>query len=70
MLERCDGMDKLAEMRGEMDQIDRELTGLLLRRLDMAERIGAYKQELGLPALDQRRELQVLQNVSAQTGDR
>jgi len=70
MLERCDGMDKLAGMRGEMDQIDRELTGLLLRRLDMAERIGAYMKELGLPALDQRRELQVLQNVSGQTTDR
>ena len=62
-------MEHLTTLRGEMDQIDRELTQLLLRRLDLAQTIGKHKQELGLPALDQRRELQVLQNVSAQTAD-
>lgn len=61
--------DQLKDLRGEMDQIDQELAKLFLRRLDMAEKIGAYKKTAGLPALDQRRELQVIQHASALTED-
>ena len=62
-------MEKLNALRGEIDQIDQELAQLFLRRLDMAEQIGAYKQQVGMPALDQRRELQVIQNASQLTAD-
>ena len=62
-------MERLALLRKEMDEIDRELTRIFLRRLDVAAEIGAYKQQIGLPGLDQRRELQVIRNASAQTED-
>lgn len=62
-------MEQLALLRKEMDEIDRELTQVFLRRLDVAAEIGAYKQQIGLPGLDQRRELQVIRNASAQTED-
>ena len=60
-------MEQLQKMRNEMDQIDQELAQVFLRRLDLAAQIGAYKQSVGLPALDQRRELQVIQNASQLT---
>ena len=59
-------MERLALLRKEMDEIDRELTRVFLRRLDVAAEIGAYKQQIGLPGLDQRRELQVIRNASAE----
>ncbi len=60
-------MEQLQKMRDEMDQIDQELARTFLRRLDLAAQMGAYKQSVGLPALDQRRELQVIQNASQMT---
>ena len=36
-------MEQLALLRKEMDEIDRELTRVFLRRLDVAAEIGAYK---------------------------
>ena len=62
-------MEQLQQMRNEMDQIDQELARTFLRRLDLAAQIGAYKRDAGLPALDQRRELQVIQNASQLTQD-
>ncbi|MBQ8852409.1 MAG: bifunctional chorismate mutase/prephenate dehydratase, partial [Oscillibacter sp.] len=46
-----------------------ELAQTFLRRLDLSAKIGAYKRDAGLPALDQRRELQVIQNASQLTQD-
>ena len=57
-------MERLREMRSEMDRLDEELTQMFLRRLELSARIGAHKQQVGLPALDQRRELEVIRNVS------
>lgn len=62
-------MEQLQQMRNEMDQIDRELAQSFLRRLDLAARIGVYKQSVGLPAMDQRRELEVIQLASQMTGE-
>lgn len=62
-------MELLQQMRNEIDQIDQELAQTFLRRLDLSAKIGAYKRDAGLPALDQRRELQVIQNASQLTQD-
>ena len=62
-------MEYLQEMRKEMDRLDAELAQVFLRRLNLAAQIGAYKQQVGLPALDQRRELQVIQNTTQLTQD-
>ncbi len=42
--------------RKEIDRIDAQIAGLLDRRLDVAAEIGRYKQERGLPVLDEERE--------------
>lgn len=55
----------LKELRYEIDGIDRELTALLERRMDIAARIAAYKRENGLPVLDASREGEKLAAVAA-----
>ncbi len=61
-------MDELTELRGEIDAIDRELTGLFRRRMDVTRRVGEYKLKHGLPVLDQARERQVLADKAALAG--
>ena len=56
---------ELTELRREIDGIDRELTALLERRMDIAADIAAYKRENGLPVLDPPREGEKLASVAA-----
>lgn len=53
-------MDKLAEARQRIDAVDRQLLDLIRERMDIAEDVAAYKNEHGLPVLDERREQQVV----------
>lgn len=52
----------LKVLRAEIDEIDEKLICLLSKRLHIAERIGEYKKEKGLPALDEKRWEKVLKN--------
>lgn len=58
-------MSELDTLRSEIDEIDTQLTALFLRRMDVTARVGAYKQENGLPVLDEAREQEVLARKSA-----
>ncbi len=62
-------METIEDLRGQIDRIDRELAELFLRRLDLAGEIGGLKRQAGLPALDQRREMQIIREASGLTGD-
>ncbi|MFQ8760216.1 MAG: chorismate mutase [Intestinimonas sp.] len=57
-------MSELDTLRSEIDEIDTQLTALFLRRMDVTARVGAYKQENGLPVLDEAREQEVLARKS------
>ena len=46
----------LKELREQIDIVDKELTELLTRRMDIAHDIALWKREQQLPALDARRE--------------
>jgi chorismate mutase-like protein len=46
--------------RSEIDEIDKELLRLLNRRARLAMRVGALKQEAGVPCCDPEREHEVL----------
>ncbi|HET7230054.1 MAG TPA: chorismate mutase [Longimicrobium sp.] len=54
---------RLAELRGRIQQIDRELIGLLAERVRVAREVGAAKRELGIPTLDPAREAAVVRNA-------
>jgi monofunctional chorismate mutase len=50
----------IAALRRELDEIDRELTKLFERRMEVSRRVAEYKRENNLPVLDASREEQVL----------
>ena len=55
----------LNSIRQEIDQIDQELVALLEKRMVCVGQIVEYKEQKGLPVLDQGREREVLEKVSS-----
>lgn len=53
-------MDLLEQARREINEVDREMAELFVRRMRASEQVAAYKQEMGLPVLDPVREAQVI----------
>ena len=51
---------EIAELRLQLDEIDRELVKLFERRMAVSRLVAAYKKEKGLPVLDAAREQQVI----------
>ena len=62
-------MSQLDELRGQIDDIDAQLTALFLRRMEVTEQVGRWKQANGIPVLDTARELEVLAKMAALTDD-
>ncbi len=57
-------MTSMPEWRAQIDQIDRQLQKLLIRRARLSLKIGAYKQNRGLPVIDVRREKAILEQMT------
>ncbi|MBO7147406.1 MAG: chorismate mutase [Lentisphaeria bacterium] len=53
----------LKAARQEIDKIDNELLQLFLKRMELGERIGKYKQENGLPIENPEREREILLHI-------
>ena len=53
------------KIRGEIDEIDVELTRLFERRMVISEQVAAYKREHGLPTLNAAREKEVIDKACA-----
>lgn len=53
-------MNKLEEARKSINEIDREMAALFVRRMEAAKLISEYKTERGLPILDQSRENELI----------
>lgn len=52
---------KLTILRGQIDELDDQLFTLLRQRLQVAEEIGEYKREHGMPVVQESRYQQILQ---------
>ena len=59
---------ELQELRKEIDRVDREIVKLYLERMEIADRIGAWKKENGVPVYDPAREEQLLDKVAELAG--
>jgi len=59
----------LQELREQINEIDRELVDLYLRRMDTARAIGAWKRENGKQVYDPARERQLLDRGAEQAGE-
>ena len=55
----------LSTLRDQIDQINRELVGLLGKRLKIAREIARLKKEYRLPILDSKRESAILEEIKS-----
>ncbi|MBQ1230092.1 MAG: chorismate mutase [Clostridia bacterium] len=62
-------MDLLEQARLEINEVDREMAELFVRRMRAAEKVAAYKKEKGLPVLDPAREELVLRKNAGRVED-
>ena len=61
---------ELSEIRARIDAVDDQLLDLFLQRMNLAEKVAAYKIENNLPILNKQRERQVLAKVTEHAGDK
>ena len=59
---------KLEEVRKEIDQIDEQMLNLFLRRMDAAAQVARIKAQTGQPIYNQRREQEILDEVTKKAG--
>ena len=64
-----DARARLAQLRGELGQVDREILALVAKRQAKAIEIGQAKRELGLPTRDFRQEKDVVQRARKAAGE-
>ena len=53
-------MDELAQLRKELDDIDKQLVSLFESRMEKVLKIGKYKRKNNIPILDSSREQTIL----------
>lgn len=56
----------LQECREKLDVIDKKIVELFEERMAVSEEVARYKEEHGLPVLDESREKQKLESVRSQ----
>jgi len=59
----------LENLRKNIDQIDEQLAGLLIRRAAISKKIGVIKAKAGLPVVDAERESSVIQKLGSKAAD-
>ncbi len=62
MLQDIKKEDFLIDARAEINEIDKQMASLFVRRMKAAEKVAAYKKEHALPILDAAREAEVIAN--------
>lgn len=62
--EPFNAMAELGVCRDEIERIDKDIIGLLARRLELGKRTGALKRASGMPILDPTREAAVIRRVT------
>ena len=62
-------LDALGKSRQQIEALDRELIGLLAKRVALSKEIGAMKKVAGLPTLDPAREAEVIRRAAAMARD-
>ena len=61
-------INDINDIRKEIDEIDKELVDLYIRRMNCSARVAEYKREHGMPVLDASRERDLLNKISELSG--
>lgn len=56
-------MKQLFNMRQEIDIIDEQIRTLLIKRMEIVLAIGEYKKQHQLPILNEKREMEIINNI-------
>ena len=59
----------LSLLRKEIDEIDDELIPLLIRRMEVCERVAEYKLKNGISVLNKGREQEILNKAGEKSGE-
>lgn len=62
-------MEKLLELRGQLDEIDKQIVDLYEKRMEICGQVGEIKIEAGRKIFDKQRELEKLAAVAADVDD-
>ncbi len=62
--DRAAGLDRLDQLRGSIEECDRELIAVLRRRLELVREVGEVKAGLGIPVTDPKREAAVVRKAA------
>ena len=62
-------MEKLIELREEIDEIDKKIVDLYERRMAICEQVGEYKIDAGRKIFDKQREKEKLLSVTEKVTD-
>ncbi|MEE1019737.1 MAG: chorismate mutase, partial [Acutalibacteraceae bacterium] len=60
---------ELSEIREEINNIDEQLLKLFLQRMDCSAKVAAYKVEHNMPVYNAAREQEILDKISAKSGE-
>jgi chorismate mutase len=63
-MERADTQSRIEELRGRVDEVDRELIHILNERARIVQEIVAIKAEAGKALFDPKREEEILRKVA------
>jgi chorismate mutase len=56
-------MEEIKKLRGELDEIDTAIIGLIAKRFKVTQKIGHLKRQNNLPAQDLAREAEILKKI-------
>ena len=62
--------NRLTEIRKNIDRLDDELLGLLIKRLKLGKEIGEVKREIGKAVADEAREKEIFQRLIKNAGSK
>ena len=62
--------NRLTEIRKDIDRLDDELLGLLIKRLKLGKEIGEVKREIGKAVADEAREKEIFQRLIKNAGSK
>lgn len=60
---------ELSEIRGKIDEIDKELLALFLERMSLSAEAAKFKAENGMKILDANRESEILDRICGESGN-